>query len=71
MIFSFRLIDTEETTSVITNFWSLVKPVKSVIVKPLILIMNQLLSTRIFPYAMKLSKVPLFKKNDTNDQFHF
>ena len=69
--FSFGIIDTEETTSVISNLknksWfghdlisnKLVILIKSVIVKTLTLIINQMLSTGIFPDAMKLSKVIL------------
>ena len=46
----------------------LVKLIKSVFIKPATLIINQMLSTGIFPEAMKLSKViPLFKNNDTKD----
>ena len=72
--FVFRLIDIEQTDSLISNpknkssfgyglISKLVKLLKSVIVRYLTLIINQMLSTRIFMEAMKMSKViPLLEK---------
>ena len=43
----------------------LIKSAKHILIKPLVLIINQSLNRGIFPSQLKLSKVkPLFKKND-------
>ena len=47
----------------ISNF--LLKSIKSIVIKPLSIIINQMLSTGIFPDRLKVAKVvPLFKKGD-------
>ena len=43
----------------------LIKHARSVLVKPLTLLMNQIIHTGEFPYQLKLSRVkPLFKKGE-------
>ena len=50
----------------------MVKLLSDVIVRPLTLISNQILSTGIFPDALKLSKVvPIFKKGNTKDMSNY
>ena len=75
--FSFSKITEKETLTIINNLKSknssgndeisnrLLKSIKSEISKPLTIIINQSLETRIFPDALKVAKVkPLFKKGD-------
>ena len=69
--FVYELIDIKQTDSLISSLKNkssfgydlisnkLVKLLKPVIVRPLTLIINQMLSTGIFPEAMKMSKVIL------------
>lgn len=78
-IFNFNLINKDDTLKIlselktkkssgydnITNF--LLKQIKNDIAEPLTLIINQSLTTGIFPDNLKIAKIiPLFKKNDRN-----
>ena len=45
----------------------MLKYIKKEISKPLTLIINQMLDSRIFPSGLKISKIiPIFKKGDVN-----
>ena len=46
---------------------TILKSIKSVIIKPLTLIINQMVETGIFPDVLKISKViPIYKKGDVS-----
>ena len=46
--------------------------IKHIIIKPLALIINQMLYTGIFPNALKISKtIPLFKKGDASNMSNY
>ena len=46
---------------------TILKSIKSVIINPLTLIINQMVETGIFPYVLRISKViPIYKKGDVS-----
>ena len=76
-IFTFQNIDEETVRKTIQNLPSknscgldgisskLIKIIEPAIIKPLTLLINQVLNTGIFPDELKIAKViPLFKKDD-------
>ena len=76
-IFKFAAVDENKIGAIIDNLKckasfghdlisnKLIKSIKVVLLKPLTIIINQTLTTGIFPQELKISKVkPLFKKGD-------
>ena len=82
--FNFHLIDNVEIDKIISSLKSkhstgqdnistiLIKSLKPELIAPITLIVNQMLTTSIFPNSLKIAKVkPLYKKGDANSRDNY